>query len=396
MKKFISIALVLCMLLCLVPAAFANCNLDDKTLSFNADGKFKIMVINDVQDYDGIDSRTTELLRAGLAKEKPDLVVLNGDQIADFKVDVGNKKFIKTIRAICDVIEESRTPFMFTYGNHDAEKAISFPLKEQAKVYNSYRYCVAEDNGTDSGTYNKVIMSSDGSRMAMNIYMFNTGAWDPEGWLCGTTLCQIDWYKNTSDKLTAANGGTPVPSIVFQHVPVKETYDVLKEVDPRTPGAIRGTFFGTAYKGYVLDPERLLPDQDAVLKSTVCSEHPLKYTGEYKAWVEKGDIFAAIFAHDHKNNFLAMSDEGIVMGYNRAAGFGTEGDAGKRGSLILVFDENDIENFEHYNVTYDDLFPQDPVEQDETTIGFILTDWINSLRAKIADIFFWFLYPKAS
>lgn len=384
------------MFLLLVPAAFADFDLDSKTLYFNQDGKFKVMVINDVQDYDGIDERTTEVLKASIAQEKPDLVVLNGDQIADFKIDVGNKKFIKTIRAICDVIDAAETPFLFTYGNHDAEKAVVFTLSQQAKVYNSYKYCFAEDNGTDPGTYYKLIMSSSKEEMAMNIYMMNTGAWDPEGWLCGTTPWQICWYKNTSDKLKTANGGEVVPSVVFQHVPVKETYDVLKEVDPRTPGAIRGTFFGTAYKGYVLDPNRLLPDQDAVLSSTVCSEHPLKYTGEYKAWVEKGDIFAAIFAHDHKNNFLAMSDDGIVMGYNRAAGFGTEGDAGKRGVLVLVFDENDIENFDHYNVTYDDLFPEDPIVQDETTMGFAVTDMVNTIRAKIADTFFSFMYPKAA
>ena len=397
MKKAISLFLVLCMLFCIAIPAFAA---DDKTLKFNENGKFKILVFNDIQDDEDVDVRSLELIKASIESELPDLVILNGDQISDINFEIGYSSYTKTIRSICDVIQATGTPFLFTYGNHDADKSLAFPLSQQSKVYRSYSMCYAANNGPDTGTYNNIVMSSDGSKMALNIYMMNTGAWDLEGWLSGVTPSQIRWYKNTCKSLKAENGGEVVPAIVFQHIPVKETYDLLKEVDPRTEGAIRGNFFGTAYKGYVLDEARLLTPasgpQDAVFKSAICSEHPLKYTGQYSAWVEMGDVFGAFFAHDHKNNFVAMSDDGIAMGYNRGAGFATEGDGDKRGGRVFVFDENNIEDFDFYNVTYAKLFPDDEFEDTEGGIGFIANNLLQTIRAKIADTFFWMFYPGAS
>ena len=398
MKKTLSLLIVLSMLLCISIPAFAA---DDKSLKFDENGEFKILVFNDIQDDEDVDVRSLELIRASIAREKPDLVVLNGDQISDISFEIGYASYTKTIRSICDVIAESNTPFVFTYGNHDADKSLAFPLSQQSKVYRSYANCVAANNGPDTGTYNNIVWSNDGNRMALNIYLMNTGAWDLEGWLSGITPTQLRWYKNTSNSLKAANGGEVVPSIVFQHIPVKETYKVFREVDPRTEGAIRGNFFGTSYKGYMLDEAKLVQPaksgpQDAVFKSAVCSEHPFKYTGQYAAWLQQGDVFAAFFAHDHKNNFISKTDDGIILGYNRGAGFATEGDGDKRGGRVFVFYEDDVTNFDFYNVTYHDLFPDDEFEDTEGGIGFIANNLLQTIRAKIADTFLWMFYPGAS
>lgn len=401
MKKILSLILVLCMFVCLIPSAFAGYDPDTNKLYFNDDGKFTVFVINDVQDDEIVEPETIKLLEASLAEVKPDLVILNGDQLSDIEFNLGTSGYKKTIRTICDIIEKAEIPFLFTYGNHDNDKALVFPISQQAKVYNSYKYCAAANNGPDSGTYNNIIYGSkDGDDMAMNIYMMNTGAWDLEGWLSGVTLCQQSWYKNTRDNLAKANGGKVVPSVVFQHIPVKETYNVLKEVNPKLhPEAIRGNFFGTAYKAYVLDEAKLVKpadhdSQDAVFASAICSEHPFKYTGQFASWLEKNDVFAAFFAHDHKNNFVSK-EQGIVLAYNRGFGFSTEGDGVKRGGRVLVFDKNNVQNFDFYNVTFADLFPGETFEDTEGGIGFMANNLLQTVRAKIADTFFSFLYPKA-
>ena len=406
MKKILSLILVLCMFLCICIPAFADFDLDTKTLSFNKDThQFKIFVVNDIQDDENVEQQTIDLLKKSLADEKPDLVILNGDQLSDIEFNLGTSGYEKTIRTICDIIEEAKIPFLFTYGNHDNDKSLVFPISKQAKVYNSYNYCFAANNGPDSGTYNNIVYGSDGKTMKLNIYMMNTGAWDLEGWLSGVTPCQQSWYRNTRDALAKANGGI-VPSVVFQHIPVKETYSVLKEVNPKVhPEAIRGNFFGTAYKAYVLDESKLVPhldgspqsiaDKEAVFASAICSEHPLKYTGQYASWLEKDDVFAAFFAHDHKNNFISYTDDHVILAYNRGFGFATEGDGTLRGGRMLVFNENNVKNFDFYNVCYQDYFDE-PFEDTEGGIGFMANNLLQTIRAAIADTFFSFLYPKAS
>ena len=53
-----------------------------KTLSFRADGTFKIMQINDTQDVGNCNKKLIEFLNAALDLELPDLVVFNGDQLS--------------------------------------------------------------------------------------------------------------------------------------------------------------------------------------------------------------------------------------------------------------------------------------------------------------------------
>ena len=62
------------------PTASAKANYDRK-LNFNSDGKFKVVQFNDTQDDERIDRRTIELMEKVLDTEKPDFVVLNGDNI---------------------------------------------------------------------------------------------------------------------------------------------------------------------------------------------------------------------------------------------------------------------------------------------------------------------------
>ncbi|WP_210367937.1 twin-arginine translocation signal domain-containing protein [Bacillus sp. REN3] len=60
--------------------AYAAANMEMK-LQFKPDGKFKIAQFNDTQDDENIDRRTIELMEKVFDDEKPDFVVLNGDNI---------------------------------------------------------------------------------------------------------------------------------------------------------------------------------------------------------------------------------------------------------------------------------------------------------------------------
>lgn len=355
MKKITAILLALVLMFTLVCPVFAVHDNDTKTLRFNDDGKFKIMMINDVQDFDNPAKRSVEFIEKALDSEKPDLVVFAGDQLSDMFYTANYDKVKKAINNMIAPIEERDIPFLFTYGNHDHDRESAVSLADQASFYYSYNSCYADREGFGSGTYNKVVYSHDGSKAALNIYMMDTNNKDENGGYGGVTAEQVEWYKAKSDELKAANGGEAVPSLLFQHIPVKEIYEFLLKSDAKNKDAVYST---VDHNWYVLNPEKMI-SETYVMGEAPCSEDLDKVTGQYQAWLEKGDIIGAYFAHDHLNNFVGKTSDGIIMGYNSGTGFSTYGNGGNRTVRMFVIDENDVENYETYSVTYDSLTGSD-------------------------------------
>ena len=100
MKKFLSIFLAIVMCFTVAVPAFAVNTTSD--LQFNADGKFKIMQIADIQDGFFLNTVAEDFLNAVIDMEKPDLIVLTGDNISDsvargFTKDHSVKKVRKAI-----------------------------------------------------------------------------------------------------------------------------------------------------------------------------------------------------------------------------------------------------------------------------------------------------------
>ena len=166
---------------------------------------------------------------------------------------------------------------------------------------------------------------------------------------------QVEWYKQKSDELKAANGGKVVPSLLFQHIPVKEIYQFLDEV-PYNEAGDDAVFSIDEFKWFKLNDKVI----DGVLGEVPCSEPLESHTGQYQAWVEKGDIVGAFFGHDHVNSFYGKTDDGIVMGYNGGTGFSSYGRGGDRSVRIFELDENDIENYNTYELTFNQMVMEIP------------------------------------
>ena len=60
--------------------------------------------------------------------------------------------------------------------------------------------------------------------------------------------------------------------------------------------------------------------------------------GQFAAWKETGDVFAAFFGHDHMNDFVGMTD-GIVLGQCKTASFRVYGDGLMQGVRVLDLDD---------------------------------------------------------
>ncbi len=365
MKKALAIILSVILLLSCCATAFAaeTATADDKgeqVLRFK-DGKFKILQINDTQDTDRMNKRTEEFIRKAVETEKPDLVVIPGDVCNDIFLGANAKRVKQALRNLAALLNELQVPFAYTPGNHDHDKDDMVSTLEQMQVFDEFEYNIWDKNKTeDPGTYNIPILSSDGSKLALNVYMIDTQ--NKDGLASGYTGCYPEttaWYKAKSDELKAANGGKVVPSMVFQHVPVKEIYQCLEKTDAKHANdaifSLNDKEWYLVKDEYMFRDANRLPQDDNYVGEAPCSEVFDSKSGEYEAWLEKGDIIGAFCAHDHVNHFVMKSDKGIIMGYNGGTGFAAYGRGEKRSMRVFEFNENDVENYVIRSVYYNEL-----------------------------------------
>ena len=152
--------------------------------------------------------------------------------------------------------------------------------------------------------------------------------------------------EETSAKLKEANGGQVVPSILFQHIPVYETWNILKEVPAGTENAIQHDD-----KYFILDPDK------AHKNSGMLTAVPGDFDDsgkQYESWVKTGDIVAAFFGHDHTNDYVGITDDGIMLGGTNTAGFQSRGD-GRQGCRVIEIFEDDPTNINTFSAYYKDF-----------------------------------------
>ena len=348
MKKILSVILAVVMVLTCAVTVFAA-DTTDSVIKFNSDGKFKIMMINDTQDVGkGNKEQTVKFIEKALDSEKPDLVVFVGDQLADIYPAASKEDYKKAIDNVVKPLTDRNIPFLVTLGNHDHDRADLMSEDEMFEYYASYPNCISVKGSTDPFTNNTLVYGSDGKTVAFNIYMMDTNNTNGTASYTGIYQNQLDWYNAKSAELKAANGGEVVPSLLFQHVPVKEIYGLLKECEWNADGAI---YSRRDRKWYVLNEELATGD----LGEAPCSEDFDIVTGEYQAWLANGDIMGAFFAHDHNNNFVGTTVDGIKMGYNGGVGFRAYGAEGGRTIRVFNLDENDVTNYETHLIYYNEL-----------------------------------------
>lgn len=329
---------------------------EEKRMRFTKNRKFKIMQITDIQEIPAVSPDTSALLEAAVEAEKPDLVIYTGDQIKGYGVTYKGKgkelenAVAQTIYKLLEPVTKRNIPFAVTFGNHDRQVGIS--NKEQFEnIYKALPNCVGEqpaELSDDGGTCCIPIKASDGSnRDVFNLYLFDSGTDAKGGGYEPFDVRIIDWYKKTREKLKAENGAY-VPSIVFQHIPLCEYYNVLKQVKKTTKGAIRA-FRTHKNEYYVLG--------DTCRKGDMLLEPPSipnENTGEFDAISEKGDVMAVFVGHDHKNSFVGRY-KNVDLGFTQSSGFNVYGNRTKRGVRIIELDENKPGEYETYTRTFDEL-----------------------------------------
>ena len=359
-------------------------------IAFKADGKLRILQIADLQDDEVLDEAPRKLLQAAVEKTNPDLIVLTGDNIAGY--DCPTKEDAETaIRAFMDILDVYNIPVAAVFGNHDDDRT---PLtkEEQMNIYMSYpcfigskgviaSKTVGDNTMTNVGTYNiPVYAAADSDQVLYNIWCFDSGRHNPDPAYGGYGYVlqeQIDWYVHTSEALQAANGGQLVPSIAFQHIVPPQIYSALKEIPIWLPGCVEedGHY-------YVLPTgvNRLTN----WLSESPCPPSPAFADGykQLDAMIERGDVRALFFGHDHVNHYI-VPYKGVDLVSSAGCTYQSYNDQ-HQGFRLITLDTADLQTYE---TTYYSAVRLLSVSWFRLTAVELLHQLWNWIVAKTEDLF---------
>lgn len=314
-------------------------------LKFNC-GKFKIMLVGDLHEHYSVGDKKSRnivkdeyaLLSKAADKLNPDLVVLLGDNcrassIPEMRSIVSRILFPFAVRDI---------PVALVYGNHDRECELS--LEQQTAVYSEYENCLvynADDSISGYGNYNLLVKDSSGKRDLFNLWFMDSNNLSDDrdvSYYDWVHEDQINWYEKTAASIKEKNNGNVIPAFLFQHIPVPEEYELLREAK------LSEYFDSVPGYGKHSDKRYVLKDGvEGYLGEGPCS--PCVNSGQFDSWKKTGDVIGAFFGHDHLNDFQGKVD-GILLAQNRLAGFNPYTDGCNTGVRLLTLDENNLLDFE--------------------------------------------------
>ena len=278
-------------------------------LKYNKDGKIKIVQFTDTHYVTGDpdSERALKTVMQTLDAEMPDFVIHTGDIV--FGKPAG-----QSAKEILQPLVDRRIPFAVAMGNHDSDFDLS--RTEMFKVLRSIPGNVntVDDDGI-SGCSNDIITISGSKGVDRVLYLLDSGNRAEVGGVSGWGYVhqdQVAWYKNHSRAFTKANGGKPVPSVAFFHIPVPEYNEALR------------------------DPSKVLMGN---IGEEPCS--PAVNSGLYLAMREMGDVQAIVTGHDHNDDFV-MKWRDFFFIYGRFSGCDTVyNDLKPNGARVFEFKEGD-------------------------------------------------------
>lgn len=333
-------------LLFLLLFSFLAVSVQADQLSFK-DGRFTVLHVTDIHTGYPMDSTVSSFISEVLDREKPDLVVLGGD------IATGPKETQpQAIKEICTLFTSRGIKFTLVFGKHDTDHGYS---REQ--LLEMYRkeggsFCLAYDavpSLSGCGNHSLSVLSSDGGKIALELWMLDSGAYLPEEKGGGNLNYenvqpdQMDWMVR--------NLNCSVPSVIFQHIPVPEIYDALfKDVKPRRNGRM---IQNLAEATYFLIPNLAVIDDGFILERPCPGYYN---TGQFERisvvnkCVENG-IQAIFTGHDHSNNYrvdyrgVDLVSTGSVKPDRNLL------DNINRGCRVISFDESNPADYDTYTIT---------------------------------------------
>lgn len=291
------------------------------TLRFNEYGKFKILMISDIQETCDFNAQTLNAMETLLDKEMPDLVILGGDNLNGHKLKNidGIKEYVKIMAG---PMEKRKIPWAHIWGNHDHDTGVSEDL--QQKAFEESPYCIAKSNEEIRGQSNFVlpVMKHDSDKICFNVWGLDSGNHPPKGALLPNNISpsasifgdvmfdRVDWYYRSSCELEKYNGAL-IPGLMCIHIAPVEILNVKYNKEECET-------IGYSDEKFALAPVN---------------------SGLFAACLERGDVKAICSGHTHENDAMGKY-LGILIGNDLSIGYGAYGDNARRGGRVFEIDES--------------------------------------------------------
>ncbi|KAF2486483.1 Metallo-dependent phosphatase-like protein [Neohortaea acidophila] len=215
-------------------------------------GRFKILQVSDMHLSTGVgkcrdaigpenrpvknceaDPRTLDFLERILDDERPDLVILSGDQVEGPAARDAQSAILKFAAPLI----ERKIPYAAIFGNHDDESGYAMSREAQMSLIQSLPYSLSKpgpDNVDGVGNYYiEVLAPSPSQHSALTIYLLDSHGLTPDeknfpgyDWV---KQSQIEWFRSTATELKAAKAHAKYTHIhldmAFIHIPLPELGD---------------------------------------------------------------------------------------------------------------------------------------------------------------------------
>lgn len=352
--------------------------------TYITDDELEIMHITDFHIGGGFwtykrDKKSIYEVITMLQKEKPDLVILGGDNTyALFGIGynggftLNNKMVAKTL---ISVFEHEQVYFSTVFGNHDTEAFDYASRQEVGNVYldDTYKYCIFEEDFTDedaetvpSVSNQFILVKNSEGKITKLVVLLDTNAYVDTHFFSSVfgkydTIhqAQIDWAAGVIKDLSLKQGlleGEYLKSLVFVHIPVGEYMDAYNEL------------FEDVYdeKGNLVDfikkenPENTeflggFWDEKKVYYGGISNEGtPAEQDMMFEILADEMHTMEAMFCgHDHVNNGVVLY-KGVMLDYgysidNIAYGNKISNSGLQRGATVITINSDGTFTQEHRN-----------------------------------------------
>ena len=316
-------------------------------LKFNADGKFRILMISDFHSGPDCNPKLMQGIEALVADTNPDLVLVGGDQCLCKDTPEEVKAYLERI---LEPVLKRNIPWAHVYGNHDRECGIDLKLEQQ--VCESIKGCLSESGPEEIsgiGNYCLEVLSSKDDGVAYHIWALDSNRENsdyverfgldpdtrfvlPDGFGDGSCQAspmfdQVMWYYNESLR-REKQAGKKIPAIMYFHVPIVE--------------------FCLLYR----NPEET--DLVGSKREWVCCGE--LNSGLFMACLQRGDVKGIFCGHEHLNDFQGTYC-GITMAYDSCVGYNMSAHDDLRGGRLIELNEDG--SFETRHIKLMDLLGVD-------------------------------------
>ncbi len=270
---------------------------DSVTIRKKSDGEFKVLMFTDthLKGDKKLDNITVTYLVKNIKEQKPDLVILGGDNVT---YGFNKKRNVQ----LAELFENLGVYWATVLGNHEGDGFMSYDRESVIKLFSSYEHCLVKEGKADvdgNGNCTINILNSDGTLREV-FFLMDTGDYmteeskaeygvtEEDDVYDGVKTSQVQWYKDKHDAIEAEYG--KFKSVVVTHIPIYQTEQEYNEED------------------FIIGKKR-----EGVCESGFDA-------GLFDAIKEKGSTHSVYFGHDHVNDFSVLYD-GIRLSYMQPSGY---------------------------------------------------------------------------